>query len=282
MDRINIKNLEVFARHGVMPKENLQGQKFLISAALYMDLRAAGKTDELAETLDYSRICCEIRDFVKYNRFDLIETVAEGLAALLLNGNRALQKVWVEVKKPWAPVDARLETISVEIERGRHTAYIALGSNMGDRETYLRFALGELDTAGDCYVGAVSSFYNTAPYGNTAQGDFLNGCAKLETLLTPRELLDLLHEIENKAGRVRNERWGPRTLDLDIILYDDIVMSDDALRIPHAEMHKRRFVLEPLCEIAPYALHPILKKPALELLDELGIEGDGNGLHTNA
>lgn len=269
MDKINIKNLEVFARHGVLPEENVLGQKFLISTSLYMDLSGAGKTDDIVKTLDYAEICRAIKSFVENNTFKLIETVAERLAAMLLTKYHPLQRVWLEVKKPWAPIVMPCETISVEIDRSRHTAYIALGSNIGDRESYLRFAISELEKAQNCRVLTVSSFINTKPQGFTEQDDFLNGCLKLETLMTPFELLGLLLDIEKKAGRVRDVRWGPRTLDLDIIFYDDIVMSDKTLRIPHAQAHKREFVLAPLCEIAPGLLHPALNKTVEEMLEEL-------------
>ena len=266
MDRIFIKKLEVFAHHGVLPEENALGQKFVVSAALYADLRNAGKSDNLAETLDYGRICVDIKKYVEDNAFKLIETVAEGLAARLLASNPSLRRVRLEVEKPWAPVALHLEAISVEIERGRHTAFIALGSNLGDREAYLRFAVDELGKAEGCRVSKVSEFINTAPYGDIEQDDFLNGCLELDTLLTETELLDLLHDVEDRAGRVREARWGPRTLDLDVIFYDDVILSCDTLRIPHIDMHNRVFVLEPLAEIAPSMLHPVLMKTVSELL----------------
>ena len=272
MDKINIKNLEVFAKHGVLPGENVMGQKFLISAALYMDVRSAGRTDELTETLDYSELCCVIKAFVEDNTFRLIETVAERLAEKLLIENPQLKKIWLEIKKPWAPIAIPLEMVSVEIERGWHTAYIALGSNIGKREEHLRFAVSELEQVNECRGLRVSEFFDTAPYGFTGQDIFLNGCLTLETVLTPHELLDLLHEIENKAGRERTIRWGPRTLDLDIVFYDDIIMSGDTLRIPHADMHNREFVLRPLSEIAPNLLHPLFKKTVAELLNDLKAE----------
>jgi len=117
-----------------------------------------------------------------------------------------------------------------------------------------------------------SKLINTAPYGYKEQGDFLNGCLELDTLLEPLELLDLLIDIENQTGRIRDVHWGPRTLDLDILLYDDLVMSCDRLRIPHYEMHKRDFVLIPMNQIAPDALHPVLNKTVSELLSELKVE----------
>ena len=266
MDRINIKNLEVFAWHGVAAEENVLGQMFVISAALYMDLRKAGNSDDLDNSIDYCRVCREITGFVGGNTFSLIETVAEKLAEKLLIDNRGLKRIWLEIKKPQAPIGAHLETVSVEIERGWHTAYIALGSNMGDREAHLRFAVNELEKMSCNRELRVSGFLETKPYGYTEQNDFLNGCAGFETLLEPLELLDVLHDIESRAGRERRERWGPRTLDLDMIFYDDLVMSGETLRIPHAGMHRREFVLAPLCEIASHVMHPVMHKTVEELL----------------
>ena len=111
----------------------------------------------------------------------------------------------------------------------------------------------------------------TEPYGVTDQDQFLNGCLELRTLLTPEELLNRLHQIEQNAGRERILRWGPRTLDLDIIFYDDLLLNTENLCIPHVEMHKREFVLKPLCEIAPYKRHPGNQKTVYEMLEELKI-----------
>jgi len=272
MDKINIKKLEVFARHGVYPSEKTNRQIFIINASLFMGLRAAGTTDDLEKTIDYGAVCVSIKNFVKGNSFDLIETVAERLAEKLLTENPVLKKVWIEVEKPEAQLSANVETVSVEIERARHIAYIALGSNLGDRRAHLRFAVSELKKMRGCRVLRTSKLISTAPYGFKEQGDFLNGCLKLETFLEPLELLDALIDIENETGRIRDVRWGPRTLDLDILLYDDLVVSCEGLRIPHIEMHKRDFVLIPLSEIAPNAVHPVQNKTVSELLGELKVE----------
>ncbi|MCL2366180.1 MAG: 2-amino-4-hydroxy-6-hydroxymethyldihydropteridine diphosphokinase [Oscillospiraceae bacterium] len=272
MDKINIKNLEVYAYHGVYPEEKKRGQVFVISAVLYTDLSAAGKTDDLTKTLDYGEISRQIKSFVMESQFDLIETVAQQLAERLLLQYPTLDKVWLEIKKPNAPLELSLETVSVEVERCWHMAYIGLGSNLGDRAEHLRFAVHELDKIAACTVLKVSSLISTPPYGYEAQGDFLNGCLILKTLLSPDELLDTLLAIENKAGRIRDVRWGPRTLDLDIIMYDDLIVSSERLNLPHIEMHKRDFVLRPLCEIAPNAVHPILRKTVAGMLGELRIE----------
>ena len=168
-----------------------------------------------------------------------------------------------------------LKTVSVEIERGWHKAYIALGSNMGDRKAHLQRGVELLQETEGCRVERVSDFITTAPYGYQEQEDFLNGCLELDTLLTPEELLERLHEIEQAEKRERKIHWGPRTLDLDIIFYDDLVLDSEALHIPHIEMHKRDFVLKPLNQIAPWVRHPLLKKTVREMAAELGMAENG-------
>lgn len=269
MDKIHIKNLEVFAKHGVFPEENVLGQKFVISAVLYTSTREAGKTDDLTKSIHYGEVGQFITEFMKQNTFKLLEAVAERMAEELLLRTERLEKVCLEIKKPWAPVGLPLETVSVEIERGWHTAYIALGTNLGDKEANLRLGVEALRATKGCQVLAVSDFLVTEPYGGVEQDDFLNGAMKIRTLLTPHELLERLHEIEREAKRERVVRWGPRTLDLDILLYDDLILDEEELHIPHIEMYKRDFVLKPLCQIAPYVRHPVYNRTAAELLAAL-------------
>ena len=269
MDKIHIKNLEVFARHGVFPEENVLGQKFVVSAVLYTSTREAGRADDLAKSIHYGEVSRFITEFMEQNTFQLLETAAERLAEELLLNTERLEKICLEIKKPWAPVGLPLETVSVEIERGWHTAYIALGSNLGDKEANLRLGVEGLRSIRGCRVEAVSDFLVTVPYGGVEQDDFLNGAMKIRTLLTPHELLERLHEIEQEAKRERVVRWGPRTLDLDILLYDDLILDEEDLHIPHIEMYKRDFVLKPLCQIAPYARHPVYNRTAAELLADL-------------
>lgn len=265
-DKIKIKNLEVYARHGVFPEENKLGQKFLISAVLSVNTRKAGKTDDLTASVDYGSICRFIDAYMREHTHKLLERVAEDLARELLLHTSRLEGIRLEIQKPWAPVGLPLETVSVEIERRWHTVYIALGSNIGERKSYLDGAVRAFDQLADMDVVNVSSYYETAPYGMTEQDDFLNACLKLRTLLEPEELLETLHEIEQAAGRERTVHWGPRTLDLDIIFYDDRILESEDLCIPHVEMHKRKFVLEPLHEIAPYKRHPVYGKTVREML----------------
>lgn len=268
-DQIKITDLEVFANHGVFPEENKLGQKFLISAVLYTDTRKAGKTDDLTASIHYGEVSAFITKYMKEHTYQLLERVAETLAEEMLKSISGLCKIDLEIKKPWAPVGLPLKTVSVKISREWHTTYIALGSNIGDSEAYLNEAVEKIGQIPTCTVEKVSSYLVTEPYGVTDQPDFLNACLKMRTLLYPEELLKELNRIEKEAGRERIIHWGPRTLDLDILLYDDIVLEEDDLCIPHVEMHKRSFVLEPLAEIAPYKRHPVYGKTVREMLEEI-------------
>jgi 2-amino-4-hydroxy-6-hydroxymethyldihydropteridine diphosphokinase len=145
--------------------------------------------------------------------------------------------------------------------------YLSLGSNVGDREAQLREAEGRLRKLGR--VVAVSSFYETEPVEFTEQPWFLNCAVGLETSLTPEELMAAILGIEEEIGRRRVQNKGPRSIDIDILLFADALVESSEVTIPHPAMHQRRFVLEPLAEIAPEALHPILKKTIRELLDRL-------------
>ena len=145
-----------------------------------------------------------------------------------------------------------------------HTAYLALGSNLGDKEANLRRALELLQQRG-VEVVKTSSFICTEPYGVTDQPQFLNGVCEVRTSLEPLELLQTLLEIEQEMGRVRLRHWGERNIDLDLLLYEDVVLDTPELILPHPDMQNRDFVLLPLAEIAPELVHPILQKSIEEL-----------------
>ncbi|MDX8407051.1 MAG: 2-amino-4-hydroxy-6-hydroxymethyldihydropteridine diphosphokinase, partial [Mariprofundaceae bacterium] len=152
---------------------------------------------------------------------------------------------------------------------GMSIAYIALGGNVGDVRTRFIAARGELDSLPGMHIRASSLLYTTPPLGPDGQADYLNAMIAVATSMTPLALLEVLQGIENRNGRLRKERWGPRTLDLDIIAFNDIEQTTAALTLPHKEMHKRQFVLRPLCDLDANWQHPRVRKSAQTLLDDL-------------
>ncbi len=271
MDKIHIRNLEVFGHHGVLPEENKLGQKFLISATLHMDTRIAGVSDDLSKTVNYGKVCQFMTSYLNERTFSLIEAAAEHLSMDLLERFSNVRKLDLEIAKPWAPIGLPLESVSVEISRAWHRVYVALGSNMGDTNQYIQNGFKALDEITRTHLISKSTVIKTEPYGVKDQPDFLNAVALVETLLSPKELLAQLNRIEDENGRTRQIKWGPRTLDLDIIFYDDIVYNEDGLIIPHIDMKNREFVLRPLAELDPYFIHPVFKKTVKQLLERVNL-----------
>jgi len=156
---------------------------------------------------------------------------------------------------------------------GPAKVYLSLGSNVGDREEYIEQAIFLLEKNPDIQVTKRSSNYETEPEGGVDQPPFINAAVSIITKLPAEKLLEICQEIETALGRDREMEWGPRTIDIDILLYDDQIVSEDKLQIPHPLMHERMFVLKPLKEIAPAAIHPVLEKSIEALYDERKAEG---------
>lgn len=269
MDQIVIENLQIYAHHGVYQEENEKGQNFYLNVVLETDTRSAGLLDDLTLSTNYGEVCRFLDRFVKEHTYKLIETVAEKTAEAVLLQFPLVRRITLEVRKPEAPVALPFESLSVKISRGWRRVYLSGGSNMGDRKRHLEEAAEALRADEKCRLLKMSDLIETPPYGGVAQDDFLNCAIELETLYTPKMLLEKLHEIEYAHKRERKIHWGPRTLDLDILLYEDCVMHTEELTIPHIDMHNRCFVLEPLQQIAPYAEHPVLHKSVQQMYEEL-------------
>lgn len=274
MDQIIITDLQIYAHHGVYQQETDKGQNFLISATLETDTRPAGMTDDLGLSTNYGVVSRFLSAYLTEHTFKLIETAAERTAEALLLQFPRVRAVVLEIKKPEAPIPLPFGMVSVKIRRGWQRAYIGCGSNIGDRKGHLEAAVTALRNDGQCRVLRVSDWIETTPYGGVEQADYLNGAIAVETLYPPEVLLFRLQEIEREEARERKERWGPRTLDLDILLYEDVVMAEEKLTIPHWDMANRDFVLRPLAQIAPYERHPVLGRSIRELLEDVERNGE--------
>lgn len=269
MDQIKIENLEIYAYHGVFQEEKEKGQPFYLNVTMHTDLRLAGQTDDLTKSTHYGEVALLLKKKMTETSYDLIERAAEVCAEAVLLRFPLIRSLTLELRKPEAPIPMTFESVSVVIHRGWKKAYVALGSNMGDSKAHLDGAIEELKEDEKIRVLKVADYIVTKPYGGVEQSDFLNSAVEIETLYTPEELLDKLHEIEAAHDRERLVHWGPRTLDLDILFYENLVMDTADLTIPHKDLHNRDFVLKPMAQIAPYWKHPVIGETMERLLKNL-------------
>ncbi|MDF2558225.1 MAG: 2-amino-4-hydroxy-6-hydroxymethyldihydropteridine diphosphokinase [Bacillales bacterium] len=251
MDKICIKNMEFYGYHGVFPEETNLGQKFRVQATLFLNTALAGRSDDLTKSVHYGEAFNVIKEIVEGKPVHLLETLAEKIAMKLLETFAIIEECSIQVEKLNPPIPGHTGTVAIEIYRRqlKHLAYVSLGTNVGDREQYLQDALDMLQGNGDIEVIQKSSIYETDPVGYTDQSAFLNIVVGIKTALSPQNLLEYCQKIENQLGRVRFIRWGPRTIDVDILLYDQVRIDQNNLQIPHPRMHERAFVLVPLSEL---------------------------------
>lgn len=264
---ILIKDLQIHAKHGVLDAEKELGQLFLVTIRCQI-CNERGIEDDLSCTVNYAEISELAEAFMKENTFDLIETCASELSKEILHKYPLIHGVYVEIKKPWAPLKKSLEYVASEISREWHTAYIGMGSNMGDKAANLEEALSRIKD-GNIEVLQESSNYETRPVGYKDQDNFINKVICVRTLYSAHELLHVLLQIEDDMHRVREIHWGPRNIDMDLLLYDQEIINTSRLTVPHPRMHERLFVLVPLLEISPDLIHPLLKVPLKEVKDNL-------------
>lgn len=269
MDYIDVINQEIYAYHGVLEEEKKEGQYFYLSFRAYLDMAPSAEKDAMALSVSYAAMCRTVQETVTATTYDLIETVADKVAKALLMTYPRLKKVKVTVKKPSAPIEQVVDYPAVTVKRRWHKACISVGSNLGDSVATIEGALEKLGETPFTELSATATIIETAPWGKEDQPNFYNTAAVVKTLLTPAQLMQRLLDIEALYGRKREEKWGPRTLDLDLILYDDRVSDDPFVTLPHPLMAERAFVLKPLCELVPNYVHPLLNKRLFHLLAEL-------------
>jgi dihydroneopterin aldolase / 2-amino-4-hydroxy-6-hydroxymethyldihydropteridine diphosphokinase len=271
LDQIRLLGVTAWGRHGVLDHERRDGQEFSIDAVLHLDTSAAAATDDLAATVDYGALATRIADLVRGEPVDLIETLAARIAAGCLE-SPGVVAVDVAVHKPQAPISERFADVVVAIRRENDsqekvsdldrrpaelvTAVLALGTNLGDRAGILRAAVAELGELDDVQVVAVSPAVETSPVGGPEQPDYLNAIVLLTTRLSANALLAAGQRIETGHGRERSIRWGPRTLDIDVIRYGDLLSDDPMLELPHPRAAQRAFVLAPWLAVDPQAWLP--------------------------
>jgi dihydroneopterin aldolase/2-amino-4-hydroxy-6-hydroxymethyldihydropteridine diphosphokinase len=255
-DRISIHGIVVSTIVGVLPHEREIAQPIRIDVDLVVDLHDAGRSDELADTVNYGEVAVRIASAFREANDVLLERLADRAAEIAVGFER-VESVEVTVTKLRPPVPEQLEATSVTVARSaadygpthrvEHTAIVALGSNLGDREGFLRLAIEGLGT-----VTKVSQVYETDPVGGpTGQDAFLNMVVEVRTTLDPYAFLRRCRQIEADGMRERTVRWGPRTLDVDVLFYEDITIDDPVLTLPHPRYAERRFVLAPLSDVAP-------------------------------
>lgn len=255
-DQIELRGLRVLAVVGVLEHERLAPQPLEIDLVLHADLGDAARTDALDDTIDYGAAVTAVELAVAGSSDLLLERLAGRIAEVLLDHPR-VDEVDVTVRKLRPPVASQLDSSAVTLHRtqaGRlgidvatHRAVLALGSNLGDRMVNLRDAIRRLGT-----VRAMSQVYETEPVGGPdGQGAYLNMVIDVDTELDPFALLRHCQRIEAAGARRRETHWGARTLDVDIVFYDDVVIRTPELVIPHPRHAERPFVLAPLAEVAP-------------------------------
>lgn len=255
-DVIEINGIRAVTIVGALPHERETPQPLRIDLAFEVDLHDAGSSDELGDTVHYGLVADRVVAAVEESKDVLLERLVSRIADEVLAFDR-VEAVTVKLTKVRPPIAVDAVDTAVRIRRTRaeaqipshtvHTAFVALGSNLGDRQGFLR-----LGVAGLGNVGAMSDVYETDPVGGPdGQGPFLNMVVQVETSLDPFALLRRCQRIEAEAMRQRVVHWGPRTLDVDIVLFDSITMDGDDLTIPHPRYAERRFVLAPLADIAP-------------------------------
>ena len=262
MDKIVIDNLEICS---VLNERD----RYILSAELNLDLDEAENTDNPLSSLQVTKICKEGYNIFAQSKDKTIKKKAEELAEYILITHPPVNNVFISVKVSEAPIYSNIYYSGIKIERKRHTVYLGVGSNVGDRMANIKASADLINKTKCSKVKRISKIYETEPYGYKEQDMFLNCVFEIQSLLTPRSLVCFLLDIEQKLKRERTIKWGPRTIDLDVLFYDDLITETEDIIIPHPRLHERLFVLRPLCDIAPYLVHPIFRERCYKIMESL-------------
>ena len=206
---------------------------------------------------------------VKTTKKKIVKPIKKDIKKVVKKPVKAVKNVVTKsVVKPKAVIKKEANSAVEQVKISPVIAYLGLGSNVGDREEYIEQAVFLIGKINGVSILKRSSNAETDPEGKEDQPSFINAVLEIKTSLHPLKLLEELQNVESALGREREVEWGPRTIDIDILMYGNLVMSDERLQIPHPLMHERLFVLQPLKEIAPRAVHPILEKPIATIYEE--------------
>lgn len=250
-DQITLSGVLVHGKHGVLPEEKIHGHDFSVDAVLWVDTSAAGRSDNLQYTVNYAQIAEEIERAVSAPSVDLIETLAERICERIFATQMLVRRAQVSINKPTAPITQTFSNVKVSAVRTAPAQHciLTLGSNLGDSRAILARALEGIGQIPGTRVLATSEIYETDPVGGVEQDPFLNAAVLVETVLSPWDLHRHTNALEQQAHRVREVRWGPRTLDIDVITWGDLRLDDPLLTLPHPRAHERGFVLVPVSDL---------------------------------
>lgn len=252
LTRISVRDLCLFAHHGVLPEETRLGQRFFINMDVLAEIDQAINHDDYAQAVCYSELCRIACGVSQHANFQLIETLADHIALAVLEHYSQIIEVHIEIRKPSAPLPYTVREVAVEVTKKRVEGIgLALGANIGAREATLKAALEILARTEEVQIDQVSALYDSAPWGVEDQPPFVNLCLVGRTSLNPWALLRLCKETECLLGRVPGRHWGERALDIDILFYGQKEVKTSVLTLPHPRIFERAFVLEPLYELAP-------------------------------
>lgn len=272
MFKINIKDLKLFGYHGVKQEEKTSGQNFLFNISVDIAKDSFEKDgsyqDNILDTVNYSEIITLVKEINSKNRFNLLETFSEVLAEKIISYSPLILKVKVRIEKISPPIKESIGSVGVELELERNPnshdyepkiskksiVFLSLGSNLGDREKNLRDAVKKLRVNQNLDVISISSIYETEPMYVENQEYFYNIVVKaaIKSAYSAFELLGYAKKIEFDLGRKSTyARYGPRTIDVDILTFDELKIDSDLLALPHPKIFERNFVLVPLAEISP-------------------------------